>query len=179
MYFENFIKKNGTPITVKKHDHIFMQGESDDNFYLLQVGLLKAYYVSEDGKESIKSFIVPDNAIGSLTSVYEKKKTSFNLVVLQDSQLIKIKFERILQATTQSHDIAQRVIELLLSLSMKKERREYELLSMSAEDRYLQLCTTEPRLIETVAQNDIARYIGITPVALSRIKKRLISKHSR
>ncbi len=173
MNFETFIQKKGQQNICQKHDHVFLQGAYDDGFYLLQSGLLKAYYVSEDGKESIKSFILPGNAIGSLTAIYKKEPCSFNLIALQNSQLIHLPFNHVMKATRESHEIANRMIDILLNLSMKKEQREYELLSLPAEERYRKLCKTAPQLIEAVTQNDIARYLGITPVALSRIKKRL------
>ena len=69
--------------------------------------------------------------------------------------------------------VAQFVIDGLLELAMKKERREYEFLCLSAEDRYRLIREREPTMLGRVTQNDIARYLGITPVALSRIKSRL------
>ena len=71
------------------------------------------------------------------------------------------------------HEIANNLIELLLHFSMKKEKREFEFLCLSAEERYCLLAETSPGLLEKVTQNDIARYLGVTPVALSRIKKRV------
>lgn len=56
---------------------------------------------------------------------------------------------------------------------MKKERREYELLCLSAEDRYRALMENTPQLADMVTQNEIALYLGVTPVGLSRIKKRV------
>ncbi|MEM7216256.1 MAG: hypothetical protein AAF423_12000 [Pseudomonadota bacterium] len=56
---------------------------------------------------------------------------------------------------------------------MKKEMREYELLCLSAEDRYRRLMKSTPDIFNLVTQNEIARYLGVTPVALSRIKKRV------
>ena len=53
---------------------------------------------------------------------------------------------------------------------MKKERREYEFLCLSAEERYRLLIKRSPDLVRQVTQNEIARYLGITPVALSRIR---------
>ncbi|MGH1377084.1 MAG: Crp/Fnr family transcriptional regulator [Alphaproteobacteria bacterium] len=173
MNFETLAKKNGKQLVCPKHEHIFLQGTYDDGFYLLQSGLLKAYYVSEDGKESIKSFILPGNSIVSLTAVYKKEPCSFNLIALQDSQLTHISFDHIMEATRNSHEMSIKMIDILLSLSMKKERREHELLSLSAEERFREFYETSPQLIESITQNDIARYLGITPVALSRIKKRL------
>ena len=55
---------------------------------------------------------------------------------------------------------------------MKKERREREFLTESAEERYRMLLERSPALFDKVTQKDIARYLGITPVALSRIRKR-------
>lgn len=175
MNFENFVKENSQKITCKKSCHVFTQGKCDDSLYFLKSGLLKAYYVSVDGKESIKSFIVQGNVICSLTAAYEKKKSSFSLMAIQDSQLFQISFDKVMRTAIKRPDIGQEVIEMLLNFSMKKEQREYELLSMSAEDRYRQLYEVDPQLIKTVTQNDIALYLGITPVALSRIKKRLNS----
>ena len=57
-------------------------------------------------------------------------------------------------------------------ISQKKEQREYEFLNFSAEERYQKFAAENAQLIDHLTQNDVARYLGITPVALSRIKKR-------
>jgi len=58
-------------------------------------------------------------------------------------------------------------------LGLKKEIREYRLLCLSAEEAYKDFLQMNPKLLERLTQVDIARYLGITPIALSRIKKRL------
>ena len=68
---------------------------------------------------------------------------------------------------------AQEIIDILLNFAMKKERREFELLCLSAEERYKLLLERSPDIAKNVTQNDISRYLGITPVALSRIRKRM------
>jgi CRP-like cAMP-binding protein len=47
------------------------------------------------------------------------------------------------------------------------------MLSMSAEDAYREFLKDHPGIAERVTQADIARYLGITPVALSRIRGRM------
>jgi len=64
------------------------------------------------------------------------------------------------------------VISSLIELAIKKERREYEFLCLSAPQRFALLKQRSPELVSRLTQNDIARYLGITPVALSRIKQR-------
>lgn len=87
--------------------------------------------------------------------------------------LSESRFEKLHERSREDHELANKMIELLLRFSMKKEWREYEFLCLSAEARYALLLEATPELINKVTQNDIARYLGITPVALSRIKKRI------
>lgn len=173
MTFDEFVRQAGEPLRVEKNAYLFMQGDRHEFVYVVTEGLLKAFYVSEGGKETIKSFLLPGDFIGSMTAVLEQDSCSFGLRSLRDSAVIRIPFARLREATVESGEIAAKVIEMLLAISMKKEQREYELLSLSAEERYLALCQRTPKIIEQVTQNDVARYLGITPVALSRIKKRV------
>ena len=54
-----------------------------------------------------------------------------------------------------------------------QERRERELLTLNAEERYRLLVQERPELVSLVPQKDLARYIGVTPVAMSRIVSRV------
>jgi len=172
MNFYELLKAEGKTVQKSKNEHIFMQGEEDRSLYYVQSGLLKAYYTSDEGKEFVKSFISVNDIICSLTSAYSEDSCSFSLVCLQDSLIIRIPFPVLLEYSKEHHEIANNMIEVLLNFSMKKEKREYQFLCLSAEQRYRLLEKHSPNIVEQVTQNDIARYLGITPVALSRIKNR-------
>lgn len=161
------------PVTLEAGQHVFRQGDSDRRIYFVQKGILKAYYVSAEGKETIKSFILQGDFIGSLTSAYRDEMCSFSLVCQEPSILLPVDFDYLYKASQQDVNVASKMLDFVLGFAMKKERREMELLSMSAEDRYRQLQQRSPELLERVKQKEIARYLGITPVALSRIRKRI------
>jgi len=173
MNFLVFMEIKGKAFNKKKGEHVFVQGTPDTSIYFIKSGLLKAYYTDEEGKEFVKSFIMDNDVIGSLSSAYKGKHCSFSLVCLENSDLIKIPFSEIYEQSKKDQSIANSMIELLLNFSMKKEKREYEFLCLSAEERYRQLEKESPLIIEKVTQNDLARYLGVTPVGLSRIKKRV------
>ncbi len=59
------------------------------------------------------------------------------------------------------------------SLFLLKVKREQSLLNESAEERYLKLFTEQPQLIKEIPLKFLASYIGITPQALSRIRRRI------
>jgi CRP-like cAMP-binding protein len=176
MPFSELIKLKGQQLHFVGGDHVFHQGDKNGFVYVLIEGLLKAYYLSHDGEETIKSFIQPGELIGSLTSVYMKETCSFSLVCLQDSSLVQLDFDEIQRLVQKDLRLANEFIEQLLKFGMKKEQREKDFLTLSAEQRYQLLMETSSSLLESVRQKDIARYLGITPVALSRIRRRLNSK---
>ncbi len=173
MNFEELFQSDGRPVAIAANQYVFRQGESDRSLYFVKTGLLKASYISKNGNEAVKSFLLPGNVIGSLRSARLNEGCSFGLMALQSSNLIRIAFDTLYQQSLENHEIAKWLNGILLALAIKKERREFELLCLSAEKRYQLLTKRSPELLEKVTQNDIARYLGITPVALSRIKKRL------
>ncbi|NRA19758.1 MAG: Crp/Fnr family transcriptional regulator [Oceanospirillaceae bacterium] len=174
MTFNELIQLEGTVLEKVKTAHLFRQGDVNQSLYFLQSGLLKAYYTSLDGKEFIKSFVMPGDTIGSLTSAYAKEACSFSLMCLEPSVLMVIPFAKIREYCAKDAELAQHMIEFLLQFSMKKEKREYQLLCLSAEDRYSLLLKESSELMQQVTQNDLARYLGVTPVGLSRIKNRVL-----
>lgn len=168
-YFEEF----GEVIDFNKSDVVFRQGDDNDSIYYIQTGLLKAYYVTAGGKEYVKSFLKEADIIGSLTALTSEGGCSFTLICLEPSSLIRVPFSELLKLAEVDLAVANQLIRLLTNLAIKKERREYEFLCLSAEERYRALQETTPELLKRVTQNDVARYLGITPVALSRIRSRI------
>ena len=173
MDFNEFVAKNGSRRELKAGQHVFRQGDDDESIYFVGKGLLKAYYLSADGKETIKAFVQDGEMIGSLASAYTKADCSFNLIALEPTELVEVPFDRMYEACQRDLQFSRAVIDALLAFAMKKERREREFLTESAEARYRMLLEDSPALLKTVKQKEIARYLGITPVALSRIRARL------
>lgn len=173
MKLNQYIEKHGIASAKEMGTHLFRQGDPDSSLYLVRSGLLKAYYLSSDGKENIKSFISPGGTIGSLSANHADGLCTFNLVCLKPSEVVCVNFQSLYEARQHDLELSTDIIDFLLGFARKKERREFELLCLSAEERYRQLLEKAPDLLELVTQDQIARYLGMTPVGLSRIKKRL------
>ena len=162
----------GQPFERQKGDLLIRQGEADGSVYLVVTGLMKAYYATLEGKELIKSFIQPGEFIGSLISCRTGEPSTFSLKCLEDCVGRRITFSELQSVAASQPQVADFLTNGLMELAIKKERREYEFLCLSAPERYSLLKKRQPQLVERITQNDIARYLGITPVALSRIKQR-------
>jgi len=173
MNFYEVLKNKAVIVERKKGQHLFLQGSAEKYLYFVQSGLLKAYYTSDNGKEFVKSFIQTNEIIGSVGSAFADLECSFGLICLENSVLQRLPLQVLIDYGQEDLLFANELIQFLLQLAMKKERREYEFLCLNAEQRYRLLRDNSPLLIEQVTQNDLAQYLGVTAVGLSRIKKRV------
>ena len=164
-------KQFGSRHHYQKKEIIFNQGDVDHYIYIIMQGVLKGHYQAKDGKEYIKSFLFTGDSITSLQALHGGK-CSFSLVCLQEVELLRIPYKKVRECAEKDLSTANAIIDLLMAFAMKKEQREYELLCLDAEHRYQNLLTRSADISQYVTQNDIARYLGITPVALSRIKNK-------
>ena len=169
--FNSLIEK-GKKISLPKGAYVFQQGDSQGSLYLVVEGLLKAYYITDSGKEYVKSFIAERGFIANLSALLADQPCTFNVVALEGCQLIQVSRKDVLALQDGTTGDLRMLNNALILLAQKKERREYEFLCLSAEQRYHSFCEEYSHLTARVSQYDIAHYLGITPVALSRIKNR-------
>ena len=172
-HFQELVAHNGREIPVCAGDHLFSQGDDDSNVYFVKRGMLKAYYIRADGKEHIKSFLPEGSIIGSMVALVDHAPCTFSLMAVEDGVVTGLPFAELKAAAEQDIALANVLIDFLSVYGKRKERREYELLSLSPEERYSVLLETMPDVADRVNQADLAAYIGVTPQALSRIKRHI------
>lgn len=154
--------------------HVFRQGDACTDIFLLRSGLVKLYYVTSVGKEWVKSFIMDRGVFGSRSAQMAGEGSAFAAVCVESCQLAVVPYQAFLNAALQDAALMETVFRFNEWLGLKKERREYDLLCRSAEERYRNFITHDAALAARLTQIDIARYLGITPIALSRIKRRVV-----
>jgi CRP-like cAMP-binding protein len=62
---------------------------------------------------------------------------------------------------------------MTMVFAARKEARERDLLTLTPEGRYRAFLIESPALEKRIAQKDLARYLGLTPVGLNRIVTRV------
>ena len=98
---------------------------------------------------------------------------TFSLAALEEGEVIALPYAKIEEAARSDIALANALVQFLSVYGKRKERREYELLSLSPEDRYKILLEETPEVAQRVSQADMAAYVGVTPQALSRIRRRM------
>ncbi|MBP9906959.1 MAG: Crp/Fnr family transcriptional regulator [Rhodoferax sp.] len=158
---------------LKPHAALFLAGEHKPSIFVVNAGVIKMVYETASGDAWVKGFAEAGVLFASLSALGDDGLTSFSAYAETQSCIHEIDYS-VLQHLADRHIAWQRAVANALKFyGQRKERREMELLTLTPEDRYLRFLNDYPSLVAVLRQRDIASYIRVTPVALSRIKSRL------
>lgn len=152
-------------ITVKKGIILQRNGELNTKIYHVVSGLLRSYIIDAKGKEHIFMFAPENWIIGD--SVSPTKPANLFIDALEDSVI------EVFEKTHQIEHNQEKLINRITAL----QKRVIQLLSSSAIERYEDFVKTYPDITQRVPQKMIASYLGITPEALSTVKKARLQKN--
>lgn len=141
-------------------------------------GGLREYYVLEDGSERTKGFNMAGEFAGSLSDLLSGQPSQIWITAAASTDLICTPWTIYHQLSWRSpawRDFARRFSE---ALYMLKVEREFELLALDAAQRLARVQQRWPDLARVFSQKDIASYVGVTPVHLSRLRSSSAGSHS-
>lgn len=153
-------------------EYLLRGGERAISTGILLSGLLREHFVTPKGVERTKSFILPMQVTGSLADLLSPGPARAFIVAEKPSRLAVAPYASIRALETRFDDFrghGQRVAERLV---LAKAEREYELLCLDAEERYEAFLRRYPELDGQVADRHVASYLAMTPVHLSRLRRR-------
>jgi len=152
---------------------LFHAGAPHPHVVCVAEGVLKMVYDTADGKQWIKAFAEPGLSFASLTALREGGRASFSACAVGEAAVECVPYAAVEQFAAR-HAAWQRLLANAFRVyGERKEQRELELLTLSAEERYRRFAAEHPALEARLAQHEVAAYVRVTPVALSRIKARL------
>lgn len=163
-------------LAVFKHvscgESILEAGHRTNYICLVVSGLVRGFYIDEEGNDITKCFSLQGDWCCSYNLISDKPSPFF-LVAEQDTVLAMFNIPDIEKIKEKYPILKTKTEELLATSMMKSEQRIYSFISMEAKDRYTLIMKEQPELIKMAKQEHIASYLGITPSSLSRIKRNL------
>lgn len=147
-------------------------GEPVSRVWLIQRGLVRFYFLSAEGAERNKSFHMEGAWIGGgmpPTSV----PSTYAIEALEDVDAVELSFEALDDCMRRFPAVKPVLEEALAWVFARQTAREAELLTDDAATRYRRFLSESPRLAARLPLHHVASHLGITNVALSRIRSRL------
>ncbi len=156
----------------KKGEHLLVAGEMASHSFVILDGIVRIYYLTDHGKEFNKGFAAENQVTGSVSSIIGKLPSRFSIQALEPTKAALLPRDAI-EGAYERHRCWDRFGRIVAECTLVYiEQRDGEILD-SLEKQYLRLLKTYPDLAERVAQYHIASYLGITDVALSRLRRRI------
>jgi len=167
------IKNFFVPKKLRKRQYLLQEGDVCKYLTFIAKGLLRTYNVDDKGDEHMSVFGWEGWWLSDFNSFLSGEPAVFNIDAIEDSELLMIS-RADYEALTITVPIMDRYFRILYQNSIvTKERRLMSSITHTAEEKYVQLAESNPKMIERVPQNLIASYLGIAPETLSRVKKNL------
>lgn len=155
---------------------LLAQGDISSSIFMLESGLVKLSYETADGGERIKSFVADRGVFGSHWPPSGDHESRFAARCLESSQIAILPAEWVKSKIAADPQLQATVAKFSEWIYLRKQSREEALLCETAEQRYLSFLASNTALAQRLNQADIARYLGVTPIAFSRIKKRVLQQ---
>ena len=168
---EQWAKLSGhlRPRSLAKGQRFIEPGQLSQEAAIVVSGLFRFYYTDADGREATKAFRGPGELVAAYAELLDQRPSRTTIEALTDSSLLVVRYEQV-TALYNQHPCWQELGRVIAEDHYRqRERREQELLLNSATERYQAFLKEKPELAVKLPQKIIASYLGITPVALSRI----------
>ena len=163
-------------LKLKKNELFIQEGRKEKNIAFVIEGNLRQFY-TKDGEEKTTYFYFENHLMSSYVSCITGKPSQLSIEALTDCRLLVFSYQALQTLYKQSHQWERFGRLLAEYLSIGLEERMVGLLMLNPEERYQQLLeSNKQKILERIPQHYIANYLGVTPVSLSRIRKRIHKK---
>lgn len=155
-----------------KNSIILKVGQKENYLSFIEKGIVRKC-IPREFDDFTFDFAFANSFVTAYEYFLTQEPSTYQLETLTDTILWSISYED-LKLIYNETDIGNTIGRLENeNLFKKKSKRELSFLTQSAEERYLDLFTEQPKLLQFIPLKYIASYIGVTPQALSRIRRRI------
>lgn len=163
--------------SIKKGDFFLRKGRYSDKFGFVQSGLLREFLFIDD-KEVTKWISSQGYFVMDLASFTFRQPARWNIQAIADSELYvidRVDYKRLVDVIPDWVELEKLFIAKCFTVL---EDRVLQHLSLSAEERYLQLFNFNKELFNNVPLQYLASMLGMTPETFSRIRKKITERTS-
>lgn len=169
----NELKKCFKPLHLNKNDFFVKESEYAQQIGFLKKGIVRAFFLNQEGKEYTKQFFVGSSIIGAYNSLLTKQPNKIAQQALTDCDVLVANYSDLENLYTKYHDLERLGRKIAEFYFLEKEQKEIEMALLDADKRYLIMRQRFPSIETIIPQYYIASYLGISPTQLSRIRKKL------
>ena len=155
---------------LSKNEYFAKEGEYSSQLAFLVSGVMRAFFRGQDGHEYNKTFFTTGHFVGAYSSLVTQKQNLINIQCLTEVDFWVVDYNALTSLYMEYPKIERFARIIAERKFVVKEKREIELVTLGATERYAIFRKEHPSLENLIPQYHIASYLGVTPTQLSRIR---------
>jgi CRP/FNR family transcriptional regulator, anaerobic regulatory protein len=160
---------------LKKGEFWVKEGEFNADMLFVNKGMLRSYFLKDEVEKTFDLTI--ENQLVTCTYCYTFGLPSKDFIqAVEDTHLCIISKDNLETLYAQSFKWERLSRILFEGYTIGQEIRLRSFIADTAQERYEQLATEQPELMQRTPQIYLANFLGITPQSLSRLRRKIISK---
>lgn len=162
---------------IRKKEHLISYGDTADHLYFIASGLLRVYHINESGEEKTLLFRWEETFLGNYDAIAFGQPSRFYYEALEDTTVLELSYAELLGRIADHPELAISERTVMMRILGELLLRNEEFVLLSAEERYHKQLTQNAAILNRVQDKHLASMLGVTPVSLSRLKKRLLTRN--
>jgi len=167
------VAAGAAPLALAAGQALLRAGERWQHLWWVERGCCRLYYLARDGQAANKNFFTEGSMLWPITPRLVQEPVDFWVEAVLPGRVWALPWAAWQDATAAWPAWQAFERRTLAALLDDKMQREQQFLQASATERYQALLAARPAWAACVPLKHLASYLGITDVALSRIRRRL------
>lgn len=150
---------------------IMRSGQRDGALYFIEAGIWRVFYPTADGREYNKAFVSEGMCFVALSAHLQGTPVAFDVQAMTGGVAWAMPYADFERKCDHDPSFAGLWRRYMQAHFVRHESREAALQQLDAEGRYAWFLERHPTLADRIPQYQVASYLGLTPVTLSRVRR--------
>lgn len=166
---------NFQSLQVPRKNILLRAEKTAEEIYFIRKGCLRLYYIKE-GVDISAYFFTENMFAGAYDSFITQTRSRHYLETIEDCELLCITYQKFQQLFSEHPKMNELIRKILEERFVDLHNLFTSQILDSPEERYRNLLDHRPDLLSRIPQHQLATFLGVTPVSLSRIRNRISKK---
>jgi CRP-like cAMP-binding protein len=156
-----------------KGDYFVKEGKTSLQMGFIETGQFQYFSITEQGEERTTYISLPNTFVASLLTYLTETPARESIRALTNATLWVIDKKDVVALQNQIPSFKDFYIKLIEWQICCIDKAKFDLVILTAEQRYEKVMREEPELLQQVPLQYIASMLGITPRHLSRLRNKI------
>lgn len=162
-------------VQVPARTMLLQEGDISRKAYLIEKGCLRVWF-NNKGEDMTFQFFFENSTVSSIESFRKNIPSLFSIETIEPCTLWwidKTDVDSLLEEVTEIPAVRNQILNAMFERTLHYMEHFLSFIRDTPQERYENLLTQQPYIVQRVPQHYIASYLGISRVHLSRIKQKL------